>query len=660
MARTVKALCAALVALVVTGCRPSEAERRTIRFNMPVDGFATIQVKSADGHVVCDLGTGEPYSAGENFIIWDGRDNRQMPVPPGEYRWSGVIHAGIAAKMRGWACGGFGAPWPTNHPLDPRGADGGVPSAVATDADRVYLGWSATTFGAALLACDLDGKPLWGWWRAADSKSLLPKCGIKALAVDEGVLFALGGEKGVEAEGGKLFKLNARDGTPIPWPDGRELTIASLWPADAKTKPGRADGMAARAGRIYLTFTEAQFLAVLDAQTGAYLQTVVGAPPELIDVVPTKTESNDKPGELMPADFALISLRGGVLGKVLFAHDPLWVVVSDMQPLEREERITALTVIGDGAKHHPHSAFVGLGAPFHQVQRRSVLNTEGFLWSAGRAGGRQPGPWVPEALGAIRCVALDVRGRLWIAEADAAPPRFSVWETDGNEGRLVREFFGPVPYESSGAAIVPGEPDLFVGAGCEWRLDPQTGESRCTGVISRTPMRSVRFRESPNGKTELVITHPDLAVSFFERVGEGRYEPRGTGGEAESLDLQITRKGSDTVQCGEATPPGAIGKVRFLGEAGATDIVTSDDLVVARLFEPPDEVSERSTRNAKLAPGADFTERRFSAYPFFMQAADGRVYAGGADAALWNMEVTGLESIRPLPGGKLSIREAAR
>ena len=652
-----------LLALSVAGCKPSAQEQRTIRFKLDADGFASIHIKSADGRIVRTLATSELFKKGAHAIVWEGLDEQKQPLPSGEYHWSGATHTGIRAKLRGWACADFNAPWRGAAGTQLWGGDSGVPSAVAADGERVYLGWSSAEEGTAVLACDLDGRPLWGWRAGREDDPLRRFTGAKALAVDAGVVTVLGGISAFDdgnLDGTQIFKLNAHDGTPIPWSENRELTVASLWPADATTKPDRADGMAARAGRIYLTFTETQFLAVLDAQTGAYLQTVVGAPPELIDVVPTKTESNDKPGELMAADFALISLRGGVLGKVLFAHDPLWVVVSDLQPLDREERITALSVIGDGAKHHPHSAFVGLGAPFHQVQRRSVLQTEGFLWTAGRAGGRQLGPWVPEALGPIRGVALDARGRLWVAEGNAAPPRFSVWETDGTEGRLVREFVGPLPYGVRGSAVFPDDPNIFVGAGCEWRLDPQTGQSRCTGVITNDGMPLVTFVPGKQGKQDLAIWHLDNAVGRIERLGEGRYELRQYEPELLPVFHDVVDARFDGARCGTANLPDGAGYVRFISTLETLLVVSADDLVVARLFHGSEASSGKGSvrilRPRRPELHADMTEGPLGNVPKITQASDGRVFSAAAELGIWSTEITGLDSIRPLPGGKLIVR----
>jgi hypothetical protein len=663
MQRAMARVVVAILALALTACGPSDTERRTIRFTMPADGFASIHVEKLNGSVTRTLRTCEPFAKGTHTIVWDGLDNKGMPAQPGEYAWSGATHTGIHAKLRGWACADFGTPWRGAAGAQIWGGDAGLPSAVAADGERVYLGWSGAERGTSVLACDLDGKPLWGWRDPRENKDAPNVSGVRALAVDAGVVTVLGGNGGMLADGAEIFRLDAHTGALIPWPEDRRLTISSLWPADAKTKPDRANGMAARAGRIYLTFTEAQFLAVLDAQTGAYLQTVVGAPPELIDVVPTKTESPDKPGELMAADFALVSLRGGVLGKVLFAHDPLWVVVSDLQPLDRDERITALSVIGDGAKDHQHSVFVGLGAPFHQVQRRAILNTEGFLWSAGRAGGRQIGPWIPEALGAIRGVALDARGRLWVAEGDAVPRRFSVWETDGTEGRLVREFFGPLGSGSRIAEVFPTDPNVFVGDGCEWRVDLKSGQAHCTGVITQASEERLRFRQAENGQIELLAVDGKSRIRIFERVGEGHYEFRREGNEKDILLRRIEESEHGLLNNELARVEVGAGEVGFIRESQGVALIGAGDLVLAHLFDEPSAISDGPRRDARPATpflGADLTHTPMRWLPRFTQMPDGRVFATAADLGLWTMEITGLDSIRPLPGGKLTVRTPAR
>lgn len=134
---------------------------------------------------------------------------------------------------------------------------------MATDATQVYLGWSGAEAGKSVLACDLDGRVLWSNNRGGIA-------GVKALASDGSVLYVLGGNAGTDAEGGNLYKLNAKDGSYLKWDsaDSADLKIKSLWAADAAAKPEKADGIAVKDGKIQLTFAKDQLSAVLNAGDG--------------------------------------------------------------------------------------------------------------------------------------------------------------------------------------------------------------------------------------------------------------------------------------------------------------------------------------------------------------------------------------------------------
>ena len=538
---------AALMALATAAEKKSAPAGLEVRFRAERAGPVFINIHRADGMLVRRLVQGLRFAAGAQRIAWDGRADDGSAVEPGDYTWSGLSHEGIGLKLRGWAANGGTTPWATPDGKGSWGGDAGVPSAVATDAERVYLGWSLAEQGKAILACDLEGRILWSHRRAEGAS------GCKALAVDDGLLYVLGGLAGTDANGGAIYRLRVKDGQPVPWPNGQlDLKILSFWPSDSEAKPDRADAMAVRHDHIYLTFTRSEFLSVIHGKTGVYLDTVVGPPPGAIDIAPTKTDLPNEPGKVIDADFGVVALGGGVLGRVLFAHDPLWVITSELSPVERNVHISALTVIGDGAKFHRHTAFVGFGAPLHQVQARPLLDMEEFTWVAGKAEGRPPlGPWQAESLRAIRGVALDAAGRLWAAESDAFPKRFSVWDTTGEQGKLVRDFFGPANTGAPGGAINPLDPDLMFAQGCEWRIDRQTGQARGLGVVTRDPVMQARYGVGENGNAYLV-TRNATAVRIFERVGDGDYRLRagifaadGAGAEVERAQAKQTIFWSD-------------------------------------------------------------------------------------------------------------------
>ncbi len=115
------------------------------------------------------------------------------------------------------------------------------------------------------------------------------------------------------------------------------------------------------------------------------------------------------------------------------------------------------------------------------------------------------GQWQPDGLRFISGLAVDSEGKLWVAENDDFPKRVSVW--DVKTGRFVREFFGATHYGAAGGAIDPRDPNVMVGSGCEWRLDPRTGRAGCLAVMTRDGMANSLFGEGSNGRQYLVVAN---------------------------------------------------------------------------------------------------------------------------------------------------------
>ena len=228
-------------------------------------------------------------------------------------------------------------------------------------------------------------------------------------------------------------------------------------------------------------------------------------------------------------------------------HDPFWVITSDLAPVERDVSITALTVIGDGAKFHMHTAYVGFGAPIHQIEARPLLDAENPTWIAGQRGGRPlVGLWQADSMRMIRGVALAPDGKLWVAEGDGYPKRFSVWDTSGQEGKMVRELFGPAEHGAPGAAINPLDPDVMFAQGCEWRIDRKTGEAACLGVVTRDPVKVARYGVGENGHAYLVIADAASPAKIFERLGDGDYKLRSRffHVDAQGVEMAVAAAGS--------------------------------------------------------------------------------------------------------------------
>jgi len=533
------ALCVVGAPLVASAAGKAAAPNgMNVHFSTPREGYAMVNIYRADGTLVRRLEPGKTMPKGAHDLAWDGLSDEGKMVEPGDYTWKGLFHEGIGLKLRGWVGSGSDLPWRTADGQGGWGGDRGVPSAVTADDTHVYLGWSLAEDGHAVVACDPSGHVVWRHRRSEGPS------GCKALAVDDGLVYVLGGLGKEGAEGKAIYRLDVRDGKPVPWPNGSiDLKIFSFWPSDTKSNPDVADAMAVRHGHIYLSFTNSQFLTVLDAKSGAYLQTVVGAPPGVLDIAPTQTELPDEPGKLSDADFGVIAMRvspdfrmrvdsqddpgNSVLGRILFAHDPFWVITSDMTGLKTDAPVTALTVIGERAKFHARTAFVGFGAPVNQVEARPLLDAENATWVAGRRGGRALlGPWQADGLHSIRGVAMAPDGKLWVAESDAYPKRFSVWDTTGKAGKLVHEFFGPMEKGASGSAINPLDPDVMFAQGCEWRIDRKTSIAKCLGVVTREPVYRAQYGIGKNGHAYLITQSKTHPVDIFERVADGNFQLR--------------------------------------------------------------------------------------------------------------------------------------
>jgi hypothetical protein len=115
----------------------------------------------------------------------------------------------------------------------------------------------------------------------------------------------------------------------------------------------------------------------------------------------------------------------------------------------------------------------------HQVK---VFSPTGKLTRViGKPGAPGVGPYDPLHLNNPNGLAFDSQGRLWIAEADNAPRRVSVWSA---KGELVRAFYGPTEY-GGGGVLDPQDVTRFFYKGLEFRLDWQNGTDSLARVFYR-------------------------------------------------------------------------------------------------------------------------------------------------------------------------------
>ena len=538
---------------------------KALKFTMPADGYVSLNITKPDGEVVRQLLNTAFRTKGEHEAKWDGLTTPSftrpgVPVEPGEYSWSALWHTGIGLRLKGFACNGGSAPWDGVKGTENWGGDHGLPSGCAADENGVYLGWSGAEAGYALLGCDLQGNVKWKNKRQG-------MCGAERVAADGGLVYAVnwGPERTEKDSAGKerkvqtnyVYRVSAKDGAYVVFPgtDSPDLFPRNLWP-DPTGKPDRVDGVDVKNDKLYLSFDAANTVMVVDAKTGKFLKAVDVPPPVFLKAVSDNL-------------VYVVSVH-----KDVRALDP---TTGQSKPF-----VTGLSNAWGVAVDKEGRVYVSTREPDNQVK---VFSKDGKqVAEIGRKGGRAKlGPWTPDGMLEAAGITIDAEGKLWVMEADSAPKRVSVW--DSKTGKFAKEFFGPSSYGALGGAINPLDPNLMVGQGCEWRLDPQTGKGACLGTIVRGGMENSRFGVGPNGKLYLAVAGNWAfnvgPLHIYERLGDANYKLRttiyyadaagkeiGPTGHGESGKAKQTMVWADENGDGQRQPEecsGADGELRFSG-----------------------------------------------------------------------------------------------
>jgi hypothetical protein len=473
---------------------------KAITFTVPEDGYVSLNLYSPSNTVVRQLLTAAFYTKGEHTAQWDGLTTYSVRVPgtvvpTGTYTPRAIHHKGIGLEFRGWACNGVAAPSDTAAGLDEWGGDHGNPVAAAADGERVYLGWSGAEGGKALVATDLDGSTVWRNLRGGiGSASLLA---ADASIGPNGTVFAVN-RSGQYAPVG-IYRLDAKTGRYTEWSKvgGTDLLPKHIWGAD-KGVPSSPSYLAAGFGTVYASYTGTNRIAVIDGTTGEVRKWLDFERPCDMEVV---------------APDQLVVASGCTMTRVSVADGKQTPFATVEGPATSWIAATAVDAVG--------RLYAGLREGIDQIV---VFDAQGKqLRTIGKQSRVLDGPWAQDSLANIGGMAVDATGKLWVSEDHAVPRRVSVWNTA--DGAFHKEFFGAASYGGTGGAVNPVDPNLMVGQGCEWRLDPKTGRAACLGVVGGSNMGVSRFGFSKDGRLFLATTgfrarHP---VQLFERLGDGHY-----------------------------------------------------------------------------------------------------------------------------------------
>lgn len=452
-----------------------------IRFRLDSPGLATIVIEDEAGNRVRNLVAEARLPSGEDVVWWDGFDEGERDssgdlvrrrVAPGRYRARGLVHDGVHLRYEFPLYGPGDPPWKTKD------GRGGWLADHSPPADVLYLpARSGSPYGggrAQLLVCstsgetgeefvwlDEDGRRLYGrnegfWGGTHLARDLGPR------AIQEHAAYVfISGERDPDNDTMEVRAFTTR---------GDVESVAKITFPHDSVKRFKTDaeayatnGLAVRDGIVAFSFTHHNKVLFADARTKRVVGEVALPSPRALHF--------DHAGRLLV-----------VMGRQVKRF--VWKAPAT---LEGEE-----TVIADGLddprrviEDERGRLYVSDGGTSHQVK---VFDRDGKLLRAiGRPGGPQFGLYDDRKMSFPTGLALDGRGRLWVAEAETYPKRLSLWNADGE---LVRAWYGGPKY-GGGGAIDPGDrsrafyAEYEKGGGLEFALDWEKGRSTVRSIFWR-------------------------------------------------------------------------------------------------------------------------------------------------------------------------------
>ncbi|MBM3500599.1 MAG: hypothetical protein FJX74_18235, partial [Armatimonadetes bacterium] len=449
---------------------------------------------------------GAPSDGGEVEVRWDGLDDFGKPLPPGQYTVRFLTHAGVGQRHVTSVHSAGSPPWRTDDGRGAWGGDHGPPVAAAADAERLYLGWTVSEAGWAVIAVarelTADGKPrkLWGQHQVLELGIL-----VTALATNGEVVFVAQDGKGWGADpmtapnkaGVVLWE--AKTGKPVNFPFGQRTLVLSEW-SDA-LKPGGMTFLE-RASQYHPTVTKKRtwecFAQHDHGPNGlglnllglAVIGDAVYGSLNLEDkIVGVNWRTGERLGEFaVPDPVGLAATPQGQL-----------IVVSGRSVVRVDPASGEVTPIAQDALTQPWGlALDGDGRIYvsdcgDQMQVK-VFDANGKpLRALGKPGGR---PWVGryDPSGMLMPAGLTVVGdTVWVCEHDDTPRRISLWSRDG---RQRTELLGPGAYAVEG--LVDGaRPERVNVHNTLFEVDYRTGAVKTLSTLIRPQMTGFQF--APDG-----------------------------------------------------------------------------------------------------------------------------------------------------------------
>ncbi len=530
------------------------------RFTLPEAGFVTLVIDDDKGQRVRNLIAETHFNAGEHTVWWDGADEssgvRADPdgvfrtqgklVQPGSYRIRGLWHKGVdiayefsvyTAGMPPWKTEDNKGRWLADHtpPTDVLF----LPARNDTPAQMLITSFVAEG-GDGLVFTDLAGKKqrglrwVGGHWTgalyAARDASDRADPDVVAYTVSS---WPIGSNQNLESAELRYVALTKKGDRPVL---AHSFARAGVKQAPAKIHSNDDEkryvaGLAANDGLLVASLDRHELLAFVDAKGGR---------------APVFAAVKDPRGVAFGREGRLLVLSGTKLLRYSIEKE---AILGNAKPAEvkgknepRDETIKAPsltaqielaapeTVIASGLEDprqvttdQQGNLYISDWGTSHQVK---VFSPEGKLLRTIGAGGA-PGArtYNTAQMQHPNGLSVTAESQLWVAEADYAPKRVSVWSA---EGKLVNAFYGP-PHYGGGGTIDHKDQSRFYycdekfPAAMEFKLDWEKGADQLVSVFWRPETDDVQmpmngpqtpiYHEGQQYMTNMFVAHPTNSPS---------------------------------------------------------------------------------------------------------------------------------------------------
>jgi hypothetical protein len=470
-----------------------------ITIDLPRPGLVTLVIDDAKGNRVRNLLAETPLPAGRNTLLWDGydegervegsddvwmRDLTRHRVPPGRYTVRGLIHDRLTLRYE------FSVNSPGTPPWKTKDGSGGWLADHGPAADILYLPQGAPSpngLGTAhLLVCSSSGETGDEFvWLTAEGRRLFGTntgfWGGTHLARDPGpnpikanVAYVFtSGERDPDNNTLEVraFRTSGEIATVVKLTFSMALKKTVLPTFKSVAEAYGTDGLAAYNGVVVFSITRQNRLVFVDARVGRVIGEASAPSPRGLCF--------DPHGRLWMISGRQVRRYAVDLQKAQLGAGETMVASG----LEAPRRIAlddaGRFYVSDGGGSHQVKVFTEVGRPLRVI---------------GRPGGPQLGDYDPLQMSYPSGMTVDGQGRLWVAEAENAPRRLSIW--NAATGGFERAIYGPSQY-GGGGKIDPTDPTrLYMDpawstAGVTWSLDWKAGTARPAGIYWRNDTPNV-------------------------------------------------------------------------------------------------------------------------------------------------------------------------